>query len=205
MKNLLNIKNLLNVEYDGAMDEYTLEFKKDGNAMWVRVDARDHEDAKNDEFYFDNEEVINQIINNLDEDKIKYVGAVDYGYADDQAYICGEGPDEMTVKTRKFGSVEGEELAELLTNAKRGIRHLELKKNDIDSLFNPENDEDTLYFVDENEKLVRWELKQGKRPACILNLHNAACYRMELEDGKWDAESYVRHCAKQQGIDLVIK
>lgn len=204
---ILNIKNLMSVEYDGAMDEYALEFKKDGNTMWVRVDARDHENAKNDGYYFDNEEVINQIISDLDVDKVQYVGAVDYGYADDQVYICGDGPADMAVKTRKFESVEGEDLAELLANAERGVRHLELKKEDIEECFKTvdTDEETTLYFVDENEKLVRWELKQGKRPRCILSLHRAALYKTILEDRGINPESYVRQCADQQGIDLVIK
>lgn len=204
---ILNIKNLLNVDYDGAMDEYTLEFKKDGNTMWVRVDARDHEDAKNDEYYFDNEEVINQIINHLDVDKVQYVGIVDYGYADDQVYICGDSPAEMAIWTARFESVKGEDLAELLANGERVVRHLELKKEDIEECFKTvdTDEETTLYFVDENEKLVRWELKQGKRPRCILNLHNAALYKTILEDRGINPEAYVRQRAEQQGIELVIK
>lgn len=70
-KELLKVENLMNTYYDADMDEYTLEFQKDGKNYLVRVDAREHEAAKDDEYYFDNEEIIAGIVENISEEDIE--------------------------------------------------------------------------------------------------------------------------------------
>ena len=59
-KNLLNYENLMNVNFDG--ESYELEFQEDGKSYFIRVDARDHEEAATNENYFDDKELVEKII-----------------------------------------------------------------------------------------------------------------------------------------------
>ena len=70
-KELLKVENLMNTYYDVDMDEYTLEFKKDGKSYLVKVDAKDHEAAKDDEYYFDDENIIADILKGISEEDIE--------------------------------------------------------------------------------------------------------------------------------------
>lgn len=70
-KELLKVENLMNTYYDGANEEYTLEFQKDGKSYLVRVDAKNHEAAKDDEYYFDNVEIIADILKGISEEDIE--------------------------------------------------------------------------------------------------------------------------------------
>lgn len=71
IKELLKVENLMNTYYDADMDEYTLEFQKDGKSYLIKVDAEEHEAAKDDEYYFDNENVIADILKNIREEDIE--------------------------------------------------------------------------------------------------------------------------------------
>ena len=59
-KNLLNYENLMNVNFDG--ESYELEFQEDGKSYFIRVDARDREEAATNENYFDDKELVEKII-----------------------------------------------------------------------------------------------------------------------------------------------
>lgn len=71
IKELLKVENLMNTYYDADMDEYTLEFQKDGKSYLIKVDAEEHEAAKDDEYYFDNENVIADILKDIREEDIE--------------------------------------------------------------------------------------------------------------------------------------
>lgn len=64
-KNLLNYENLMNVNYDG--ESYELEFQENGKSYFIRVDARDHEEAATNEDYFDDKERVEEIIAEAEE------------------------------------------------------------------------------------------------------------------------------------------
>ena len=55
-------ENLMAVDYDKANNTYTLEFQDEDEAEFIEVDAKEHEQAKEDEFYFDNKNLVEQII-----------------------------------------------------------------------------------------------------------------------------------------------
>ena len=55
-------ENLMAVHYDKANNAYTLEFQDEDETEFIEVDAKEHEQAKEDEFYFDNKELVEQII-----------------------------------------------------------------------------------------------------------------------------------------------
>lgn len=55
-------ENLMAVYYDEANNAYTLEFQDEDEAEFIEVDAKEHEQAKEDEFYFDNKNLVEQII-----------------------------------------------------------------------------------------------------------------------------------------------
>lgn len=60
MKKNLNYENLMNVNFDG--ESYELEFQENEKSYFIRVDARDHEEAATNEDYFDDKELVEKII-----------------------------------------------------------------------------------------------------------------------------------------------
>ena len=68
-KNLLNYENLMNVNFDG--ESYELEVQENGKSYFIRVDARDHEEAATNEDYFDNKKLVEEIIEATDEEEIE--------------------------------------------------------------------------------------------------------------------------------------
>ena len=60
MKKNLNYENLMNVNFDG--ESYELEFQENEKSYFIRVDARDHEEATTNEDYFDDKELVEKII-----------------------------------------------------------------------------------------------------------------------------------------------
>lgn len=69
-KNLLSYENLMMVNYDGDNGIYELEFQEKGKSYIITVKASDHEEATTDEDYFDNKELVEQIIEEADEEEI---------------------------------------------------------------------------------------------------------------------------------------
>lgn len=65
MKKNLNYENLMNVNFDG--ESYELEFQENGKSYFIRVDARDHEEAATNEDYFDDKERVEEIIAEAEE------------------------------------------------------------------------------------------------------------------------------------------
>ena len=55
-------ENLMAVHYDKSNDTYILEFQDEDETEFLEVDAKEHEQAKEDEFYFNNKELVEQII-----------------------------------------------------------------------------------------------------------------------------------------------
>ena len=55
----------MNVNYDG--ESYELEFQENGKSYFIRVDARDHEEAATNEDYFDDKERVEEIIAEAEE------------------------------------------------------------------------------------------------------------------------------------------
>ena len=55
-------ENLMVVHYDKSNDTYTLQFQDEDETEFIEVDAKEHEQAKEDEFYFNNKELVEQII-----------------------------------------------------------------------------------------------------------------------------------------------
>lgn len=64
-KNLLSYENLMLVNFDG--ESYELEFQENGKSYFIRVDARDHEEAATNEDYFDNKKLVEKIIAEAEE------------------------------------------------------------------------------------------------------------------------------------------
>lgn len=70
MKNKLNSNNLINTYYDNGL--YELEFYVDGKKIFIRnIREEDYQDAKNDEWYFDDDEIIKEIIENANDEDIE--------------------------------------------------------------------------------------------------------------------------------------
>lgn len=65
MKKNLSYENLMNVNFDG--ENYELEFQENGKSYFIRVDARDHEEAATNEDYFDDKERVEEIIAEAEE------------------------------------------------------------------------------------------------------------------------------------------
>lgn len=65
MKKNLNYEDLMNVNFDG--ESYELEFQEGGKSYFIRVDARDHEEAATNEDYFDDKERVEKIIAEAEE------------------------------------------------------------------------------------------------------------------------------------------
>ena len=59
----MKYENLYFVYYDSASDTYELEFhNEDGEKEFITIDAGDHPEAYDDEYYFDDKEVVDLII-----------------------------------------------------------------------------------------------------------------------------------------------
>lgn len=72
MKNKLNVSNLMQVYYDNGF--YELEFEVDGEQIIItNVKEEHHPDAWEDEWYFENEEVLKEILINANDEDIKEV------------------------------------------------------------------------------------------------------------------------------------
>ena len=73
MKNKLNRKNLMTTYYDNGI--YELEFDVEGKEVIVtNIKEKDHPNAWNDEWYFDNEDVLKEIIRNANDEDIEIEG-----------------------------------------------------------------------------------------------------------------------------------
>ena len=73
MKNKLNSTNLMNTYYDNGI--YELEFDVDGKEVFIRnIKEKDHPNAWSDEWYFDNEDVLKEIIRNANDEDIEIEG-----------------------------------------------------------------------------------------------------------------------------------
>ncbi len=69
-KNLLSYENLMMINYDGDNEVYELEFQENGKSYVIYVKARDHEEAATNEDYFENKELVEEIIADTDEEEI---------------------------------------------------------------------------------------------------------------------------------------
>ena len=69
-KNLLSYENLMMVNYDGDNEVYELKFQENGKSYIITVKASEYEAAATDEDYFDNKELVEEIIANTDEEEI---------------------------------------------------------------------------------------------------------------------------------------
>ena len=59
----MKYENLYFAYYDSANDTYELEFhNEDGEKEFITIDAEDHPEAYDDEYYFDDKEVVDLII-----------------------------------------------------------------------------------------------------------------------------------------------
>lgn len=109
MKNKLNASNLMNTYYDNGL--YELLFDAEGKEIFVRnIKAEDHPNAATDEWYFDSNEIIEEIIKNVeDEDiEIKENNMTNYGKVTyegkeyiliQQAYIAGTNEEPYYLAT----------------------------------------------------------------------------------------------------------
>lgn len=72
MMNQLSVKNLMQVYYDNGI--YELEFDLDGKkVILTNVLEKHHPDAWEDEWYFENNEVLKEILINANEEDLKEV------------------------------------------------------------------------------------------------------------------------------------
>lgn len=72
MKKNLKFEEMVIVNFDKANNFYELEFQSKEGTYFLRVDGKDHEKASVDEFYFDDQELVEKIIADADEDDIKF-------------------------------------------------------------------------------------------------------------------------------------
>lgn len=72
MKKNLKFQEMLIVNFDKANNFYELEFQAKEGTYFLRVDGKDHERAAVDEFYFDNQELVEKLIADADEDDIEF-------------------------------------------------------------------------------------------------------------------------------------
>ena len=91
MKNKLNSNNLINTYYDNGL--YELEFYVDGKKIFIRnIREEDYQDAKNDEWYFDDDEIIKEIIENANGEDIEGL----------MLYLEGKKVKDLTVEEREY-------------------------------------------------------------------------------------------------------
>ena len=72
MKKNLRFEEMLIVNFDKANNFYELEFQAKEGTYFLRVDGKDHEKAAVDEFYFDDQELVEKLIADADEDDIEF-------------------------------------------------------------------------------------------------------------------------------------
>lgn len=73
MKNKLNASKLINTYYDNGL--YELLFDVEGKEVFVRnIRKEDHPNANDDEWYFDDDDVLKEIIENIDDEDIEIEG-----------------------------------------------------------------------------------------------------------------------------------
>lgn len=70
LKNKLSFEKLTAVHYDKGSNVYDLEFEVDTQTVFIQVDASDHEEAAQDEDYFEDEALIDDIIEYAKEEDI---------------------------------------------------------------------------------------------------------------------------------------
>ena len=91
MKNKLNSNNLINTYYNNGL--YELEFYVDGKKIFIRnIREEDYQDAKNDEWYFDDDEIIKEIIENANGEDIEGL----------MLYLEGKKVKDLTVEEREY-------------------------------------------------------------------------------------------------------
>lgn len=70
MKNKLNSNNLISTYYENGL--YELEFYVDDKEIFIKnIKEQDHPNAWNDEWYFDNDDVLEEIIENANDEDIE--------------------------------------------------------------------------------------------------------------------------------------
>lgn len=72
MKKNLKFEEMVIVNFDKANNFYELEFQAKEGTYFLRVDGKDHEKAAVDEFYFDDQELVEKIIEDASEDDIEF-------------------------------------------------------------------------------------------------------------------------------------
>lgn len=91
MKNKLNSNNLINTYYDNGL--YELEFYVDGKKIFIRnIREEDYQDAKNDEWYFDDDYVLKEIIENANDEDIEGL----------MLYLEGKKVKDLSKKEREY-------------------------------------------------------------------------------------------------------
>lgn len=71
MKDKMTIDTLTATYYDEANSIYELQFEVDDKVIFLTVDAIDHEEAATDEFYFDDEALIDDLVEDADDEDIE--------------------------------------------------------------------------------------------------------------------------------------
>ena len=72
MKTKLRFEEMVIVNFDRDNNFYELEFQTKEGTYFLRVDGKDHERAAVDEFYFDDKDRVNKIIEDASEDDIEF-------------------------------------------------------------------------------------------------------------------------------------
>ena len=72
MKTELRFEQMLVVNFDRDNNFYELEFQTKEGTYFLRVDGKDHERAAVDEFYFDDKDRVDKIIEDASEDDIEF-------------------------------------------------------------------------------------------------------------------------------------
>lgn len=71
VKDKMTIDTLTATYYDEANSIYELQFEVDDKVIFLTVDASDHEEAATDEFYFDDEALIDDLVEDADDENIE--------------------------------------------------------------------------------------------------------------------------------------
>ena len=94
MKNKLNSNNLMNAYYDDGI--YELKFNVDNKNVFVRnIKEQDNPNAWTDEWYFDNDDVLEEIIKNVDDEDIEIEG-------ESMMHLEGKKVKDLTVEEREY-------------------------------------------------------------------------------------------------------
>lgn len=150
MKNKLNSNNLINTYYDNGL--YELEFYVDGKKIFIRnIREEDYQDAKNDEWYFDDDEIIKEIIENANDEDIEGL----------MLYLEGK-------KVKDLSKEEREYLEATISGDYRGSNgKLEIGRNEVTIDF--ENGLSVLGWIVNTEDEMVYELNED---AVIYNPSN---------------------------------